>query len=220
LDGVDAGVFPAGAEREIYNNAVLGRGLDLDAQTAAVDAMERAYGAADVDRYAAWVHETEDGLRAELDRRGYGFAEATRSMAMPLDQLAPGPVAAAGFDLGPVTWAEYRTYLHGFGVPAGLLAGTSPRAFDAVGARRSDRLVATALAFDHDGDCGVFNVSTLEGWRGLGVGTAITHLLLLRARERGCTTATLQSTPMAERVYAGLGFRDLGRFLELQPAQR
>lgn len=34
------------------------------------------------------------------------------------------------------------------------------------------------------------------------------------ARERGCTTVSLQSTPMAEGVYAGVGFRDLGRFDE------
>jgi predicted GNAT family acetyltransferase len=29
--------------------------------------------------------------------------------------------------------------------------------------------------------------------------------------------ASLQSTPMAERVYAAVGFRDLGRFLEYVP---
>jgi len=32
-------------------------------------------------------------------------------------------------------------------------------------------------------------------------------------------TASLQSTPMAERVYAAIGFRDLGRFLEYVPPQ-
>jgi hypothetical protein len=37
------------------------------------------------------------------------------------------------------------------------------------------------------------------------------------ARDRGCETASLQSTPMAERLYAALGFRDLGRFLEYVP---
>jgi len=34
---------------------------------------------------------------------------------------------------------------------------------------------------------------------------------------RGCQTATLQSTEMAKRVYAAVGFRDLGRILEYVP---
>jgi hypothetical protein len=35
-----------------------------------------------------------------------------------------------------------------------------------------------------------------------------------------CTPASLQSTPMAERVYAAIGFRHLGRFLEYLPPLR
>jgi len=37
------------------------------------------------------------------------------------------------------------------------------------------------------------------------------------ALARGCRTASLQSTQMAERVYAAVGFRDLGRILEYVP---
>ena len=72
----------------------------------------------------------------------------------------------------------------------------------------------SALGFDSDGDRGIFNVSTLEHARRRGLGTALTALLVHEAAARGATTATLQSTEMAERVYAGVGFRDLGRFLE------
>jgi hypothetical protein len=36
-------------------------------------------------------------------------------------------------------------------------------------------------------------------------------------RARGCQTASLQATPMAERVYSAVGFRNLGRFLEYVP---
>jgi hypothetical protein len=44
--------------------------------------------------------------------------------------------------------------------------------------------------------------------------------LLRDAVDRGCTTASLQSTPMAEGVYAAVGFRDLGRFIEYVPLTR
>jgi predicted GNAT family acetyltransferase len=47
-----------------------------------------------------------------------------------------------------------------------------------------------------------------------GLGTALTALLAYDALARGCQTASLQSTPIAERPYAAVGFRALGRFLE------
>jgi len=45
----------------------------------------------------------------------------------------------------------------------------------------------------------------------------VTALLVHDAAARGCRTASLQSTAMAERVYAAVGFRDLGRILEYVP---
>jgi hypothetical protein len=47
--------------------------------------------------------------------------------------------------------------------------------------------------------------------------TAVTAAQLYAARGRGCRTASLQSTPMAEGVYRSMGFRDLGRILEYAP---
>ena len=92
-----------------------------------------------------------------------------------------------------------------------------PTEFHLLVARSSGAVVASALAFDADGDCGIYNVETVVGARRQGLGTAITLAQLWAARDRGCTTASLQSTPMAERVYAAVGFRDLGRFLEYTP---
>jgi len=43
-------------------------------------------------------------------------------------------------------------------------------------------------------------------------------LAAYEARARGCRTATLQATPMAENIYAALGFRDLGLILEYTQA--
>jgi predicted GNAT family acetyltransferase len=77
--------------------------------------------------------------------------------------------------------------------------------------------VSSAISLDHEGDCGIFNMSTLEGSRRQGLATALTKRHLGDAARRGCDTATLQSTPIAERVYAAVGFRDLGRILEFAP---
>jgi predicted GNAT family acetyltransferase len=76
---------------------------------------------------------------------------------------------------------------------------------------------AAGIAHDAGGDCGIYNVVTREHARRRGLGTAVTTALVRDARSRGCETASLQSTPMAERVYAAVGFRDLGRILEYSP---
>jgi GNAT superfamily N-acetyltransferase len=214
LDGVSAAVFPSAPERAVYNNALLERDLRPAERAAAVDAMEAAYRAAGVARYAAWAHESDAGMRAELSRRGYAIEEATRAMAMVLDARAP---VGGAVEVESADWAEYLRYLRGFGLPADLLTGTDAGAFHVLAARVGGETVATALAFDHDGDCGVFNLSTLAPARRRGIGTALTARVLEDAAARGCRTASLQSTPMAERVYAAAGFRDLGRFLEYGP---
>src|SRR5512141_2830229 len=75
LDGVSAAVFPSDPERGVYNNALLERHLAPTEGAAAVDAMEVAYRSAGVERYAAWVHESDEGMRAELSARGYTVQE-------------------------------------------------------------------------------------------------------------------------------------------------
>jgi predicted GNAT family acetyltransferase len=57
----------------------------------------------------------------------------------------------------------------------------------------------------------------VEHARRRGVGTALTARLAEDAAARGCCTASLQAREMAERIYAEVGFRDLGRFIEYVP---
>ncbi len=84
--------------------------------------------------------------------------------------------------------------------------------------RGPDADVAAAIAIAHDGDCGIFNVSTFEKARRRGLGAAMTLRLLRDGAGRGCTTASLQPTEIAERVYAAAGFPDLARLVEHVPA--
>jgi GNAT superfamily N-acetyltransferase len=151
---------------------------------------------------------------AELTGRGYRVAESTRAMGMPLDDIS---VSFPEVELGPLEWPQYLAYLEAAGVPEGLLGGADPSAFHVLAARHKGETVATAIAFDHGDDCGIYNMSTLEQARRRGLGTALTARHVHDAARRGCSTASLQSTPMAERVYASVDFHDLGRFLEYVP---
>jgi ribosomal protein S18 acetylase RimI-like enzyme len=208
--GVAAAVFPHEPERAVYNNAFLARDLAGAARAGAIDAMEAVYAAAGVTRFAAWVHESDQAMRGDLERRGYTLAESTRAMGMALDEIR---LLRPEIELAPPDWSEYlRIFL-----PPGLLRGANPAAFRLLVARLGGENVATAMAFDYGSDWGIYNVGTLEHARRRGLGTALTALHVHDARGRGCQTASLQSTAMAERVYAAVGFRDLGRILEYVP---
>jgi ribosomal protein S18 acetylase RimI-like enzyme len=210
--GVGVAVFPNEPERAVYNNALLERGLPAGERADALDAMEAAYAEAGVTRFAAWVHETDQATRRDLERRGYRFSESTRAMGMGLDGIRlPRPE----IELGPPDWSEYLRIL---GMPPGFLAGADHAALHVLVARLHGENVAAAMAFDYGGDCGIYNVGTLEHARRRGLGTALTVLLVHDAQARGCQTASLQSTTMAERIYAAVGFRDLGRILEYVPS--
>ena len=206
--GVAAAVFPDEPERSVYNNALFDRRLSTRERSDALDAMEAAYATARVDRFAAWVHESDRAMQRDLDRRGYRVDTATRAMGMVLDEVRlPQPQ----IELAPPDWREHLRIAE---VPPDFLAKADPAAYRVALARVDGKSVATAMAFELEGDCGIYNVGTLENARRRGLGTGLTAVLLHDALARGCATASLQATPMAERLYTALGFRDLGRILE------
>ena len=99
-------------------------------------------------------------------------------------------------------------------MPQDFLGAAHPTAYEILVARLDGAGVAAAMAYDCDGDRGIYNVGTLDHARRRGLGTALTALLVHDARDRGLRSASLQSTPIAERVYAAVGFVDLGRIFE------
>jgi len=213
LAGVAAALFPTEPERGVYNNAVLKRDLTATERADAIAAMEAAYENAGVSRYAAWVHESDDAMRSDLHRRGYRVAEVTRAMGMPLDDIR---VPRPRLELGPADWSEH---LRIAGVDPGLLRGLDLASFQVLVARHQGENVATGIAMHFGTDCGICDVRTLEPARRRGLGTALTSVHLHDALAHGCHTASLQSTAMAERMYAAVGFRDLGRILEYVPSR-
>ena len=213
LPGVEVAVFTEGPERDVFNNAVLGHGLSMRHRRAAVDAMRSTYRDAGVTAYAAWVHESDTAMLEELTSVGFVHQETTWAMGLQLD----GTACVTDFDVGAGDWEVYLRVLE---LPPGLLTQADPHDFHVVVGRLEAEPAATGMGFDHDGDFGIYNVGTLDHARRRGLGSAVVGALLDGAASRGCTTATLQSTEMARRVYAGRGFRDVGRILELGPPSR
>jgi ribosomal protein S18 acetylase RimI-like enzyme len=211
LAGVAIAVFPDPPERAFLNNALLERALSSSVRARAVAALEAAYASAGITRFAAWVHESDQAMREDLAARGYTAEESTRAMGMALrDIRLPRP----RIELVPPDWTEY---LRVIGVAPEFARHADRSAFHVLIAALDGAAVAAGMAFDHGDDCGIYNVATLEPARRRGLGTALTALLAHEAIDRGCRTASLQSTPMAGRIYATVGFRDLGQILEYAP---
>jgi hypothetical protein len=105
--GVAAAVFPDDPERGVYNHALLERDLPASERAAAISAMEAAYEAAGVTRFAAWVHESDAAMRSELERRGYTIDEITRAMGWRSTiSVRPGPISNSELRIGRSTCAS------------------------------------------------------------------------------------------------------------------
>ena len=207
-DGAAIATFARPPDSEFLNNAMLLSGReDLEA---VFDTVERVYRERDIRRYAVWVHESESAASA-LQARSNSHDSSTRTMAMPIADLV-GP-DIANLDVIELSPPEFWRV----GGPANLLPELpADRAHFHV-CRSDGKSAATLLAFDHEGDCGIYMVETMPEVRRRGLATALSAHAVVEARKRGCTTASLQATPMAEGVYAKVGFRNLGRFDEYVP---
>jgi len=205
-DDAAVGVFPAGPERDVFNNAVV-----LGEAQRALATIADAYGAAGIDRYAVWVHESRADAARVLERAGYHVVERTMAMVARLPAAAPARLASAPISAG--TPAQLRAIND---LPARFAPGMRPG-----GAARilvaGEPPQAALLALDHEEDCALAWVSTLPSVRRHGLATALCVRALADAAARGCTTASLQSTPEAEGVYRAVGFEAIGRFREYAP---
>ena len=78
--------------------------------------------------------------------------------------------------------------------------------------------VASAEATVAGGVVGLYGICTLEAHRRRGIGTAMTTVPLLEARDAGLRTAILQASADGAGIYAGLGFGTYGTVTEYKPA--
>jgi GNAT superfamily N-acetyltransferase len=208
-EGVVGAVVPAAPERSVVNSVAYS---DAAALEQALAELSEAYEAAGVRAWTVWVPYFDTEAAALLERAGHVLDADPEAMVMDLADLeAPRP---DDLDLDPApdvgTVARLNDLAYDFGGAHFERAlRTAPSLYCYV-ARDGGRPVCCATGHDHEGDFSVTFVATLPEARGRGLAGKLLTLALHDARERGCTTTSLQATKLGEPVYRRLGYRSLG----------
>jgi len=161
-----------------------------------------------------------DDLAARLEKAGLK-REETRSMAIEIKDLKM-PKCPEGFTVEEPdgikevdAWA--RLMLDAYGMGSGYIDTFVKMVHSQ--SRRGDYFyytglldglpVATAMTFLSDGVVGVYCVATDPSVRGKGIGSYITAIPLLDAKEKGYEVSILHATRMGYPVYERLGYREI-----------
>jgi GNAT superfamily N-acetyltransferase len=170
------------------------------------------------------VHPTSPcGLRQVLTASGLVRAELLPGMIRDLDESLPSVPVIEGVETGEADeasdadWVQLVTWRYGLepthesylrAVYANAI-GSTHRLWLA----RIDGEAVSKVALHVSGKiAGIYGVATTEAGRGRGLASLLTLQALHAARDAGATVSVLHSTPMARRLYARLGYRDVAPF--------
>ena len=209
LPGVSAAIAPAIPERSVVNCVVYDGADALEAQ---LERVADEYDRAGVLAWTVWVHESDKHAQSVLEAAGNVLDAEPMAQGRELNEvdppdegeldLVPDPSPA---DFDPVIERSY-------GWPGfGRALAAFPPEFHPYLARHEGEPACCLGTMDHDGDAAVTFVGTAPEARGRGLATRLMRRALADARDRGCTTTTLQATRLGYPVYARVGYRDFGR---------
>jgi len=203
-EGVVASVVPASPRRSLFNAVTY---ADQGSVAPLLPALADLYAREGVFAWTVWVLPGDERLAGELASAGHVLDATPEAMGATLDGMdLDGPdvsVAPSWEQLVATNAAAYGVDAEGL-APMALAADDDVRLYGA-----EDAAVVLAI-HDHDGDAGATYVAARPEARGRGLVGTLLRQALREARERGCTTTTLESTKLGRPVYERLGFRALG----------
>ena len=212
LEGVQATIVPVRPWYSIFNSIV------YTSQRALLDAVPELaahYESAGSKALAVWVV-PGDEFGQELTSLGFKRDSTPMFMGAVIDEIDLEPRVPLAFHPAPSAEAVAALNDRAHGVlPDWSMTAVFARELPGVRpliAVEQGQPVAALLSQEHDGDCYLWFVATDPEARRRGLAGELVREALRQARARGCTTTTLESTAMAESLYAGLGYRPFGRY--------
>lgn len=210
LEGVRGSIVPARADRSIVNGVAY---TDTGALLASLDALDRRFAEAGIEAWTVWVPDADRDAAGALEAAGHRLDGVPRDMGAVLDDMDLEPRAELERDADP-TWldiAEVNEAAY-YGSSGGEYFGPALERLEARPhlARLDGGPACSVVILDADGDAYVQLVATRPEAQRRGLAGELLRLALNEARERGCTTTTLEATAAGAPVYARLGYRELG----------
>lgn len=216
-DGVTAGVVPATPRRSIPNSVTY---RDAAALAAAYDELASAYEDAETEAWTVWTPDFDREAIELLEGAGHEFDGKPAAMVLDLDELGDPDLGDLDWDadgsmqtFGALNDAAYGLD-EGSGYAPGLVRRPEGLELRLYQARVGGAVASVVGTIDHaprdgvDGpDCGVYFVATPPEHRGRGLARRLMLAALREARDRGCTTSSLQASPMGEPIYTAMGYR-------------
>jgi GNAT superfamily N-acetyltransferase len=210
-DGLLAAIVPACPNRSIVNAVVYD---GVKALAANGEGLRAAYGRAGVHAWTVWVPEADGAAARLLEQWGHRLDAKPRGMTLELTGVDFDGAAELDWERTTDTGVVAAINEEAYGLPAGELASaTTGVAGDPLGlylARLDGASAACVATLDEKGDCGIYLVATARAAQRRGLASALMRQALLDARDRGCTTSSLQATKAGFPVYRRLGYQDVG----------
>lgn len=207
-------VVPAAANSSLLNSAAAAHGAEIT--PGSLETLADAYSEAGIARWGVWLHEDDRPGSAVLAEAGMTLDSSPPGMALELAGMAPSRTPGeVGVERTDDLDAVASVAGAGYGLPPELLTAGLPvllRRVEGWLARVDGAPAACVLIAREGDDAGVFMVATAPPFRRLGAAGAAISAALRNARERGCTTSTLQSSEMGRTLYERLGYRALGAY--------
>ena len=157
---------------------------------------------------------------ADLDRHlkanGFSCRIHCAGMACDLDSLGLAPPVPAGvrielldtpLSLNPLSTARRKRRLEG----RTLMAQFTPRMIWNFSAQVDGVPVGETTLLAAERTAGIYDVEVKEEFRGRGIGTALIDAAVRQAKKLGYVAVVLGATGMGSRVYAKVGFREVGK---------
>lgn len=203
-----AAVLPSLTEASLVNGVVI---LDSAALPDALALMSAVYFNHGVPRWGVLL-EPSPALRPQLREAGLAREALPFAMAARLETTdtnnADGPTSTP--DFATVGRINDQAYGHVDDRMHDLIAGFPPEAAYTYGADFDGEIASVAVVSDHESDASVSFVATLPWAQHQGLAGRILRRALADARQRGRLTSTLIASHAGHRLYAALGYRDVG----------
>lgn len=218
--GLTALIAPGCADRSLINSVAFDRRWP-EALIDALDDLSLLYADAGVNAWGVWALDGEQAVEAALANAGFTLDSEPFAMAAPIDEIRLDREASAETEIrwDPVALARINARAYGFpdeeliSVLAGMPAGDD--VFTVFAVDDGEPTACAMMARLPNNDCAVYFVATDPDRRGRGLGHAVMGAGLRLARARGCETTSLQSSAPGYGLYRKLGYRDLGRRVNL-----